>query len=63
MGQVNGTISTHAAAAMIGVSYNTLLKWLRDGYGPPYHEMWNRRYYNPNDVTKWIESTYRVPTR
>jgi predicted site-specific integrase-resolvase len=47
------------AAAIIGVSLNTLGNWRRQNLGPPYIRHVHRIYYRQTDIETW-EANNRV---
>jgi len=61
----NIRISRVQAAAMIGVSRQTLANWSERGKGPPYiqAEKGAGCFYEPEQVKKWIEEATTTPEK
>lgn len=53
--------SEFEAAAVIGVSAQSLSRWRKAGIGPPYLRLGRKVRYRPGDVTVWIDSQVQHP--
>lgn len=49
------------AAAVIGVSAQSLSRWRKAGIGPPYLRLGRKVRYRPGDVSAWIDSQVQNP--
>ncbi len=56
MAQFDAMLKPREAAVSLGVCLRTLLNWRRANYGPPYFEVGRRRYYDPEEIQKWVET-------
>jgi excisionase family DNA binding protein len=54
-------LTPDAAAAMLGVSKTTLLKWRMKNIGPPFYRAGRNIRYNEDDLVAWLESRKEVP--
>lgn len=41
---------------LAGVPLSTLAYWRDNGYGPPFHKIGTRVYYDPGDWESWLAS-------
>jgi predicted DNA-binding transcriptional regulator AlpA len=64
MPSMNGdnSISRDQAARMLHVSRNTILRWSRDQFGPPFFRVGRKVLYLERDVSAWLASRREQPS-
>ncbi len=50
---------SHLIKAGLAGSPATLVKWRRNGHGPPYFKRGNRYYYFKKEVLMWLRNSYK----
>ncbi len=59
----NELLTNEAAALMLKVSPVTLALWRRAGKGPDVVRIGARVWYDPADITRWLEAQRQAPGR
>lgn len=49
-------MNTTEAAKFLGISYETLRRWVRQDTAPPRRQLGKRYYYQQRTIMQWLES-------
>lgn len=60
---VNNLLTTIKAAEIVGLSPRTLDQFRHTGRGPRYVKLGRKVFYDPADLSNWVESNKRARTK